>query len=144
MTEIGFPSGGFAQLAGRQPVLCEAALRCAEEAGDHLRRHAAFLGHFPSRVGPLAAQPEEQANGLFLPRAELPQQPRYALEIHRVRLVLGVRFRGVTVSSQGRSAGLIGPCRNMKGNREKGEPDRIELKSGHVQYCKTPWCSPIS
>ena len=23
----------------------------------------------------------------------------------------------------------------MKGNREKGEADRIELKSGHVQYC---------
>ena len=101
MTEIGFPSGGFAQLAGRQPVLCEAALRCAEEAGDHLRRHAAFLGHFPSRVGPLAAQPEEQANDLFLPRTELAQQPRYALEIHAVPLVIRILFRGPTVQPVG-------------------------------------------
>jgi hypothetical protein len=97
VAEIGFPSGGFAQLAGRQPVLCESALRCAEEAGDHLRRHAAFLGHFPSRVGPLAAQPEEQANDLFLPRTELTQQPRYVLEIHAVPLVIRILFRGPTV-----------------------------------------------
>ena len=97
MTEIGFPSGGFSQLAGRQPFLCQPALRRAEEASDHLRRHAEFLGHFPSRVGPLAAQPEEQANDLFLPRAELPQQPRYALQVHAVLLVLRILFRGLTV-----------------------------------------------
>jgi len=92
-TEIGFPSGGLAQLAGRQP-----ALRRAEEARDHLHRHSEFLRHFPRRAGPLAAQPKEQANDFFLPRVELPQQPRYLWEIHIVLLARGVRFRGFTVS----------------------------------------------
>ena len=85
-------SGGLPQLAGCQSILCEPPLRSAEEARDHLRRYSEFVRHFPSRMGLPATQPKVQADDLFLPWAELAEQPGYVLEIHAVPLVLRIRF----------------------------------------------------
>ena len=98
VTDLGFLPSGFAQVAGGQPVPREPPLSGPQDPGDGLRRYSEFLGHFLSRMGPLAAQPEVQTKHFFLPRAELPQQSGYEPEIHSVRFLVNLirslpRFR---------------------------------------------------
>jgi hypothetical protein len=49
--------GGLAQIARTQPFPRQPPLRSPQKGRDDLFGNAEFLGHFPSRVGPLAPQP---------------------------------------------------------------------------------------
>ena len=83
MTRFGFQPGGFAQVARCQPLLREPPLRCAEKAGDHLRRYSELCCHLLSRMRSLAAQPEIQTNDFLLLRPQSPQQTGDTIEIQR-------------------------------------------------------------
>jgi hypothetical protein len=68
-----------------------------QDATDDLRGNLEFSGDFGSRMGSLTAQPEVQADHLFLPWAEGPEQGGDVIQIHAIQIAgyPGIRRRDV-------------------------------------------------